>query len=73
MANPETAAIIGGVLARKAGEGGTAGFDIDIDKSSSAMAEFMNMMRLSDMLKMMGDIPTEQKVAINDQLIKIKK
>ena len=71
LANPETAAIIGGVLAA-AGSKGSVGMD-DVDTSNSAMAEFMNMMRFVDMLKMMGGISAEEKVAINEQLNKIKK
>lgn len=39
-----------------------------------SMKEMMNMMRLSDMLKMAGDkVPMEAKIAINEALNKIKK
>ena len=39
-----------------------------------SMKEFMNMMRLSDMLKMMGaGFPAEAKLALNEALTKIKK
>ena len=38
------------------------------------MKRFMNMMRLSDMLKMAGDkVPMEAKIALNNALIQIKK
>ena len=38
------------------------------------MMQMMNMMRLSDMLKMAGDkVPMEAKVALNEALTKIKK
>lgn len=33
----------------------------------------MNLMRFGDMLKMMGGISAEEKVAINEKLNKIKK
>ena len=39
-----------------------------------SMKEFMNMMRLNDMLKMMGaGFPAEAKLALNEALTKIKK
>jgi len=39
-----------------------------------SMKEFMNMMRLSDMLKMYGSVVTaEAKLALNEALTKIKK
>ena len=41
---------------------------------SDAMKEFMAMMRLSDMLKMMGaGFPAEAKLALNQALTQIKK
>jgi hypothetical protein len=41
---------------------------------SDSMKEFMNMMRLSDMLKMMGaGIPAEVKLQLNQALTQIKK
>jgi len=39
-----------------------------------SMKEFMNMMRLNDMLKMMGpSFPAEAKLQLNEALTKIKK
>ena len=72
MANPETAAILGGLFAQvMGGAGGLMGSDMEMGES---MKEFMAMMRLSDMLKMMGaGIPTEVKLQLNEALTKIKK
>ena len=72
LANPETAAIVKDTLGKLSG-GGTNLMD-DVDMSGSQMAEFMNMMRLVDMIKMVGSaISAEEKVALNDALIQIKK
>ncbi len=72
MANPETAAVLGGFM-KQAMTGMGAGM-VDMASMGEEMAKFMNMMRLSDMLKMIGDkVPTEAKIAINEALIKIKK
>ena len=72
MANPETAAILSGLFAQvMGGAGGLMGSDMEMGES---MKEFMAMMRLSDMLKMMGaGIPTEVKLQLNEALTKIKK
>ena len=41
---------------------------------NNPMAEFMSMMRLSDLLKMAGGaLPTQAKIALNEALTKIKK
>ena len=72
LANPETAAIIAGPLSKASG-GGAALMD-NVDINGGPMAEFMNMMRFSDMIKMMGGaLSTEDKIAINEALTKIKK
>ena len=70
MSNPETAAILGEAMKTvMAGAGG-----MGMGEMGESMKEFMNMMRLSDMLKMMGaGIPTEVKLQLNEALTKIKK
>ena len=72
MANPETAKILGETLAAvMGGAGGLMGGQMEMGES---MREFMNMMRLSDMLKMMGaGMPAEVKLQLNQALTKIKK
>ena len=71
MANPETAAILGGLLSQMTA-GAAAGFDMAA--MGEEMKQFMTMMRLSDMLKMAGDkFPQEAKIALNEALTKIKK
>ena len=72
MANPETAAILGEVLAKAmGGAGDLMGGGMEMGES---MKEFMNMMRLSDMLKMLGaGFPAEAKLQLNEALTKIKK
>jgi len=72
LANPETAAILGGLFQKMmAGAGSMMGEGMEMGES---MKEFMNMMRLSDMLKMMGAaFPMEAKLALNEALTKIKK
>lgn len=69
LANSETAKIVGGVL--NSGKGGSmAGFNF----SEGPMKDFMQMMRLSDLLKMMGKaVPADIKQTLNEQLTKIKK
>ena len=73
MANPETAKIVGEMMAKvMAGAGSLMGEGMG--EMSEGMKEFMAMMRLSDMLKMMGaGIPGEVKLALNEALTKIKK
>ena len=72
MSNPETAAVLSGFMSQ-AMSGMGAGV-ADTENMGSAMKDFMNMMRLSDMLKMGGDkVPMEAKIAINEALNKIKK
>ena len=72
LANPETAAIVNELLAKMvAGAGGLMGGGMEMGES---MKDFMNMMRLSDMLKMMGPaFPAEAKLQLNEALTKIKK
>ena len=72
MGNPETAAILGETLAKvMGGAGDLMGGAMEMGES---MKEFMNMMRLSDMLKMLGaGFPAEAKLALNEALTKIKK
>jgi len=72
LANPETAAIVTALLQKvMAGAGDMMGGGMEMGES---MKEFMNMMRLNDMLKMMGPaFPAEAKLALNEALTKIKK
>ena len=72
MSNPETAAILGETLAKvMGGAGSLMSGEMEMGES---MKDFMNMMRLSDMLKMMGaGFPAEAKLALNEALTKIKK
>jgi len=71
MANPETAKILGETLAAVMGGSNLMGSDMEMGES---MKEFMNMMRLSDMLKMMGaGMPAEVKLQLNQALTQIKK
>ena len=72
LANPETAAILSELFNKMmAGAGDLMGGGMEMGES---MKEFMNMMRLSDMLKMMGaSFPAEAKLALNEALTKIKK
>ena len=72
MQNPETAAILGNLMQSVAQSMG-AGL-MDVSQMGEEMMKFMNMMRLSDMLKMAGDkVPVEAKIALNEALTKIKK
>ena len=72
LANPETAAIVAETFkSMMAGAGGLMGGGMEMGES---MKEFMNMMRLNDMLKMMGPaFPAEAKLQLNEALTKIKK
>ena len=72
MANPETAKILGETLAKlMGGAGDLMGGGMEMGES---MKEFMNMMRLNDMLKMMcPSFPAEAKLALNQALTQIKK
>ena len=72
MQNPQTAAILGGLM-QSMSQGMGAGV-VDMASMGEEMTKFMNMMRLSDMLKMAGDkVPMEAKIALNNALIQIKK
>ncbi len=72
MADPRTAAILSGLMQQVASSMG-AGM-VDMATMGEEMQRFMNMMRLSDMLKMAGDkVPMEAKIALNNALIQIKK
>ena len=72
LANPETAAIVSETFkSMMAGAGGLMGGGMEMGES---MKEFMNMMRLNDMLKMMGPaFPADAKLALNEALTKVKK
>ena len=73
MANPETAAILGEAMKVAMASAGSL-MGEGMGQMSDAMKEFMAMMRLSDMLKMMGaGFPAEAKLALNEALTKIKK
>ena len=73
MANPETAAVLGGFMAQAAAAS-SALMGEGMGEMSEGMKEFMNMMRLSDMLKMYGgSVSLEAKIAINEALNKVKK
>ena len=72
LANPQTAAILGGLM-EKMSSGSGLGV-MDMSQAGSTMMDFMGMMRLSDMLKMAGGAVTmEAKIALNEALNKIKK
>ncbi len=71
LGNPETAAILGNLM--QGAMGAISGM-MDPNNMGEEMMGFMNMMRLSDMLKMAGDaMPQEAKLALNEALTKIKK
>ena len=72
MSNPETAAILGETLVKvMGGAGSMMGEGMGM---SDNMKEFMAMMRLSNMLKMMdAGVPAEVKLQLNEALTKIKK
>ena len=72
MANPQTAAILADAMAQiMGGASSLMGSDMEMGES---MKEFMNMMRLSDMLKMYGGaVSAEAKLALNQALTQIKK
>ena len=73
MSNPETAAILGETMTKVMG-GANSLMGEGMGQMSDAMKEFMAMMRLSDMLKMMGaGVPAEVKLQLNEALTKIKK
>lgn len=65
LGNPETAAVLKEKLGAVVGNMGSG--------MGEEMAKFYQMMRLSDMLKMMGGASAEVKLAINEALTKIKK
>ena len=72
MANPQAAAILGGLFAQvMSGAGSMMGENMEV---SDSMKEFLGMMRLTDLLKMMGaGIPAEVKLQLNQALTQIKK
>ena len=73
MQNPQTAAILGGMMQKVMGQMGGDNM-MGMGKMGEEMMQMMNMMRLSDMLKMAGDkVPMEAKVALNEALTKIQK
>ncbi len=75
MKNPQTAAILAGIMAKVKGSGAMSMADsMGIDMENGPMADMLKIMRLSDMLKMAGKaVPAEFKHMLNDQLTKIKK
>lgn len=75
LANSQTAPIVGQLLSKAMGGGPMSSMaPKNIDTSDNTMTEFMNMMRLSDLLKMAGSaVPLEAKIALNEALTKIKK
>ena len=72
MADPRTAAILDGMMKQVASSMG-AGM-VDMASMGEEMMKFMNMMRLSDMLKMAGaSVTMKDKLALNQALNAIKK
>ncbi len=72
MGDPRTAAILGPLMQQAMGSMG--GDMMGMGQMSEDMMQFMNMMRLSDMLKMAGDmVPMAAKIQLNEALNKIKK
>ncbi len=72
MANPQAAALLGGLMKQMASRAG-AGV-MDMSQAGESMMEFMGMMRLTDLLKMSGDrVTMDEKIALNEALNKIKK
>ena len=72
LANPKAAAIVKSALG-KAMSGSSMSAMAPKGKDNP-MAEFMSMMRLSDLLKMAGSaLSTEDKIALNESLNQIKK
>ncbi len=73
MADPRCAAILGGFMEQAMGSmmGGNL---LGMGQLSEDMLKMMNLMRLSDLLKMAGDkVSVEAKIAINNALTQIKK
>lgn len=71
LANSKTAPIVKEAMAKVAGSGAMSA--VTLSGEDNPLSKFMSMMRLSDMLKMAGDLTTEAKVALNEALNKIKK
>lgn len=71
MANPQTAAILGGLMQKFMSENPMASA---MGQMSEEMMGFMKAMRLNDMLKMAGAaVPMEAKLALNQALNQVKK
>ena len=72
-ANPETAAILQEMMASVMG--GSAAGVVEMSSMGDEMKEFMNMMTLSNMLKMMGGdkVSADAKYELNEKLNKIAK
>ena len=72
-ANPQTAAILQEMMA--AVMGGSAAGVVEMSSMGEEMKEFMNMMTLSNMLKMMGGdkVSADAKYELNEKLNKIAK
>jgi len=71
MDNPQTAAILGGLMQKAMGENPMMS---SMGQMSEEMMGFMRGMRLNDMLKMAGAaVPMEAKLALNQALNQVKK
>ena len=71
LGNPQTAAILGGLFQKMMSGNSLMG---SMGEVSPEMMNFMNAMRLSDALKMMGDkFPMEAKLQLNQALNQVKK
>lgn len=71
MANPEAAKLVQEALLSTVGGGED---DAGLSALGADVLDYMNMMRLNDMLKMIaGSFPLEKKLALNNALIQIKK
>ncbi len=71
LANPETAAIVQETVARVMSDGAIG--SMVSQEEDNPLAEYLKLMRLSDMLKTAGDVAAETKIALNEALNKIKK
>ena len=71
MANSETAKILAETMAgMQKGSGSLLSSNSEMGED---MKKFLSMMRLTDMFKMMGNISSEAKTALNEALTRIKK
>lgn len=72
MSNPQTAAILGKAM-EAFQKGSTMMESMGANMQEGPMADMFKIMRLSDLMKMAGKVPSELKHKLNDQLTKIKK